>query len=384
MPRNLLEVTNLSIGYGQHELIKGIHLHLAAGEIYSLIGPNGTGKTTLLRTIARLEKPLSGNIMLAGKDLKNWSNRELAQKLSVVMTDRISSGQLTCYDLVASGRYAYTGVFGLLTEEDKHVIEEAMRMTDCLSLYRQRLNKISDGQRQRVLIARTLAQGADLILMDEPTGFLDIRYQLELQDLILRLAREEHKSVLLSLHELNMAEKLSDYVLALKDNRVAYQGTPREIFQQPIIEDLYDLPPGSYHPDFGEIALTPPAGKIKLFVFAGNGSGIPYFRALSRLRLPFASGILMENDIDCRLAQSLSSCVITESAFHSVSPATLQKAQECLRSCQYFIDAYTLKYRQAQTFPHTGEWHLAHQKLVQLARDWGLTEITSPEEMKLP
>ena len=169
----------LTVGYHGVPLIKDIRISLKKGEILTLIGPNGAGKTTILKSIIRQLAPLGGVAVLDGKAMGDLSGKELSQKLSVVLTERIHPEMMTCRDVVSTGRYPYTGKFGVLSGEDWAVVDEAMDLVHIHELADRDYTKTSDGQKQRVMLARALCQQPDIIVLDEPTSFLDIRYKLE-------------------------------------------------------------------------------------------------------------------------------------------------------------------------------------------------------------
>lgn len=194
--------------------------------------------------------------------------------------------------------------------------------------------RISDGQRQRTLLARALCQEPQLLLMDEPTSFLDLRHKLDFLTLLRRLTREKQLAVILSLHELELAQKFSDRVVCLRDGCVDRDGSPEEIFSGDYIGTLYGVENGRYDPRFGSVEPLPVPGAPRLFVIGGGGSGIPLYRALHRLGLPFAAGVLPENDLELPVAQALSDHVVTDRAFEPVGPEAEAQALDILCGCE--------------------------------------------------
>ena len=193
------------MGYHGVPLIKNIEICLKKGEILTLIGPNGAGKTTILKSIIRQLEPIGGVARLEGQEIGKLSGNELSKKLSVVLTERVRPELMTCEDVVATGRYPYTGRFGLLSREDWSLVREAMELVHVEELRQRDFTKISDGQKQRVMLARAICQEPDIIVLDEPTSFLDIRYKLEFLSILQRMSREKNLSVIMSLHELELA-----------------------------------------------------------------------------------------------------------------------------------------------------------------------------------
>ena len=192
-------IDDLTIGYHKVPVIRDISVKVQKGEIIALIGPNGAGKSTLLKTIARDLEPIRGKIFLEGRDMQTITYRELSKKLAVILTERIKVELTTCRDVVATGRYPYTGRLGLLRGEDQRIVDEAMETVHALELAERDFNAISDGQRQRVLLARAIAQQPEMILLDEPTSFLDVRHKLDLLTILTRMARKKNITVILSL-----------------------------------------------------------------------------------------------------------------------------------------------------------------------------------------
>ena len=237
---------NLTVGYNRQPLIRDICLNLNKGEILVLIGPNGAGKSTILKSIIRQLQPIGGMVYLDGEDLSALSEKERAKRLAAVQPGHTPVELLTVYDVVSMGRYPYTGTLGLLSGHDKEVVDDAMKQLHMEELAQRDYNQLSDGQRQRVLLARALVQEPELMVLDEPTTFLDIRYQLELLSVLRNLAAEKQLTVVLSLHELELAKRIADKVVCVRGDRIAAFGTPDEIFVPEKIEALYDLEPGAY------------------------------------------------------------------------------------------------------------------------------------------
>ena len=198
-------------------------------------------------------------------------------------------------------------------------------------------SEISDGQRQRILLARAICQEPEIIILDEPTSFLDIRHKLELLTILKDMVRQRNVAVIMSLHELDLAQKISDQVICVHGNKIERYGAPEEIFTSDYIKTLYGVTKGSYNADFGCLELEPARGEPEVFVIAGNGSGIPVFRKLQRKGIPFAAGVLHENDIDCQVAKALAVEVVTEKAFCEISDSTLDRARALMHRCKKVV-----------------------------------------------
>ncbi|MGN0298767.1 MAG: ABC transporter ATP-binding protein [Lachnospiraceae bacterium] len=335
---NYFYTQDLSVGYQKNPLIEGINFVLNRGEILVLIGPNGSGKSTILKSITNYLKPVRGVAYLDKQIVQRMSNLEFAKKTAIVFTERLKTELLTCEDVVSAGRYPYTGSLGILSRQDRKKVQEAMELVKIWELRDRDFTKISDGQRQRVLLARAICQEPEMIVLDEPTSFLDIRYQLELLEILRKLAKEQHMAILLSLHELDMAQKVADYVLCVKGKEIFRFGKPEEVFQEDVIRTLYNLDEGCYNPLFGNLEMARVMGRPQVFVIAGGGTGITTYRRLQKEKIPFATGVLHENDVDYQVAKALAVEVISECSFEKISEEKFQKAKKVMLECDRVIN----------------------------------------------
>lgn len=241
MEDKLLSCKDLTVGYAGEAVVSGIELEVPAGQIVTLIGPNGAGKSTILKTVIRQLAPVEGTVYLDGKDLAALPEHQIARTMALLMTSRPAPELMTCYDVVSAGRYPYTGRLGILSEEDRQEVRRAMELVGVTDLSERDFSRISDGQRQLVMLARAICQRPKLLVLDEPTSFLDIRYQLVLLTKLKELAEREKTAVLMSLHELELARKVSDIVVCVKDGTVDRVGPPEEIFSRGYIAELYGV-----------------------------------------------------------------------------------------------------------------------------------------------
>ena len=338
MGRYYFSTRQLTVGYDGRPLISDIRIDLEKGEIVTLIGPNGSGKSTILKSITRQLKLIGGTVTIDGNDLRRMSYRELSTRLAVVLTERMKPELMTCRDIVATGRYPYTGRLGILSPEDERQVDAAMAAVRAGDIAGRDFMTVSDGQRQRVLLARALCQQPEMIVLDEPTSFLDVRHKLQLLSMLRDMARRSGITVIMSLHEIDLAQKISDKIVCVKGEHIARFGTPEEVFEDGFIRQLYDIDQGSYDAMFGAVELPPPEGTPRTFVISGGGSGIPVFRRLQKEGTPFYAGILYENDVDFALARRLAAGVVTEAPFQSISVATLQKALQLMEGCDRVIN----------------------------------------------
>ncbi len=252
-----LETKDLAVGYHGKPLIEEIPLHVQRGKIVTLIGPNGSGKSTILKTVIGQLPKVSGTVYLDGKTMQERSRNEIARRMAILMTARMEPELMTCRDVVGTGRYPYTGKLGILSPEDKAIVQQSLAQVGGLDFADRPFANISDGQRQRILLARALCQEPEIIVLDEPTSFLDIRYKLELLTVLKRMVRENDLAVLLSLHELELAERISDTVVCVAGDRIDRIGPPEEIFTREYIAKLYQMEPGKYDPCFDTLEFVP-------------------------------------------------------------------------------------------------------------------------------
>lgn len=252
-----LKTENLSVGYDGRALIRDVCLRVQRGRIVTLIGPNGSGKSTILKTIVGQLSKVSGTVLLEEKDMAQMRQNETARRMAILMTQRIHPELMTCFDVVSTGRYPYTGALGLQSREDKAIVLEAMALVNSEDLADRPFDAISDGQRQRILLARALCQQPEIIVLDEPTSYLDIRYKLELLTILKTMVREKNLAVLMSLHELELAERVSDTVVCVSGDRIDRMGSPKEIFSSDYIAKLYHMEPGKYDPCFDTLEYVP-------------------------------------------------------------------------------------------------------------------------------
>lgn len=236
----------MCVGYDGKPLIKDMEIHLPRGEILTLIGPNGAGKSTVLKSIAGQLRLLGGKVYLEENNLAEMKRGELAKKMSVVFTEKLRAEMKSCRDVVATGRYPYTGWFGVLSKEDERIVDEVIELTHITEISGQEFERISDGQRQRVMLARAICQEPEIVVLDEPTSYLDIRYKLEFLSILQEMREKKGLTVIMSLHELELAKIVSDKILCLRGAYVERFGTPEEVFKSDFVERLFDINESSF------------------------------------------------------------------------------------------------------------------------------------------
>ena len=262
MSNACLETKGLSAGYPGKVVVSGAEITVRPGEVVTLIGPNGAGKSTILKTIAGLIAPLAGTVYIEGKERGDYGLAELSRKMSVMMTERMSTDQMDCFDVASLGRFPYTGKLGLLTEADKEIVMKAMETVGLKDLIHRNFNATSDGQKQRVLLARAIAQEPEILIMDEPTSYLDIYYKLDFLGIVRRLVQERNIGVFMSMHELELAYTISDQVICVSsDGEIVRMGPPSEIFTDTFLSRLYGMESGKLTELYRSFADTIREGK---------------------------------------------------------------------------------------------------------------------------
>ena len=241
MTDTVLRIEDLSAGYGGAAVLEGLDLELARGRITAIVGANASGKSTLLRAMSRLLRPASGRILLDGRDIHALPPRELARRLGILPQSPIAPEGITVLDLVSRGRHPHQGLFGRWRATDEAAVAEALSLTATEELAERPVEDLSGGQRQRVWIAMALAQQTDVLLLDEPTTFLDINHQVEVLDLLVDLNRSRGTTVVMVLHELNLAARYADRLVAMRAGRLHSQGSPDQIMTQDMLAQVFGL-----------------------------------------------------------------------------------------------------------------------------------------------
>jgi len=281
----IIQTHQLSVGYKSgsqtRTIITSLDIAVSRGELIGIIGQNGIGKSTLLRTIARLQEPLNGKVTIYGQTIDSFSRNEFAQKVSFVSTEIVKLNHCTVRQLVSFGRSPYTNWFGQLSSNDEALVSEAIEMVGLTSLAGRYINEISDGERQRVMIARTLAQDTDIIILDEPTAFLDMPNKYEVIHLLSELTRKKKKTILFTSHDLNIAMREADRLWLITPEKFL-DGAPEDLVLQHAISNLFDETRLKFDSRKGEFSIRrKPIGSCKL---VGKGTAhIWTKKALERL-----------------------------------------------------------------------------------------------------
>ncbi len=231
----------LTLGYGDFRVADGLNVAIPDGKFTAIIGPNGCGKSTLLRTLSRLMKPLGGQVRLDGEAIQHFATKEVARRIGLLAQNASAPGDITVAELVARGRYPHQPLFTRWRDEDERAVQKAMAATGVTALADQSVDTLSGGQRQRAWIAMVLAQETSILLLDEPTTWLDIIHQIDLLELLCALNREQGYTLAAVLHDLNQACRYANHLIALRDGKIIAEGAPSEIVDAALIEAIYGL-----------------------------------------------------------------------------------------------------------------------------------------------
>lgn len=287
MSSAILTTHNLTIGYQTSRknfrcVAENISVSLQAGELVCLLGPNGAGKSTLLRSLAGMQPPVAGEVRLLGDNIYKLAPQDLAKRLSLVLTEKVDVGMLSAYNLVTLGRHPYTNWWGNLTAEDEAIVHWAIKSVGALNLASRQVSELSDGERQKIMIARALAQSPMVMLLDEPTAFLDLPRRVEIMQLLRNLAREPNQAILLSTHDLDLALRLADQIWLLNSHGILQVGAPEDLVLSGVFADTFKSEGVEFDIFSGEFNLYTPF-KEEVQVIGEGIATIWTIRALKRV-----------------------------------------------------------------------------------------------------
>lgn len=337
----LFEMDNLGVCFGSKQALSGVSLSVRAGEYLGVIGPNGSGKSTLLRAMAGAVRPSAGRVRLDGRDVSDFKGRELARRLAVVPQDGEVSFDFSLLDVVLMGRSPRLGRFQREGEGDLAVAERVLERTNLLDLAGQPVGALSGGERQRAMIARALAQETDVLFLDEPTAHLDINFQVEILHLVARENRENGKTVVVVLHDLNLAAEFCDRLVMLSGGEVFADGSPDEVITAENVQSVY----GSAvwvrkHPTSGRPYVLSPGSRaaasrlsersagVRVHVICGGGSGGQVFLRLLEAGCEVTAGVINIGDTDQEAAESLGIEYVENEPFSAISEAAERANEE--------------------------------------------------------
>ncbi len=332
----LFELHNVRVAYDSTDVLRDIGLHIDAGEFVGIVGPNGSGKSTLLNTMVGALRPADGIVSLHGRDISTIRGRELARMLAVVPQDSPVAFEFTVLEVVLMGRAPHLGRFELEKRSDLDFAVDALKRTNLLQYADRRIGELSGGERQRAIIARALAQQTDVLLLDEPTAHLDLSYQVEILDLLKRENGTHGKTVVVVLHDLNLAAEFCSRLLMIKDGRLYADGTPEEVITADNVRRVYGTSVWvRRHPTSGRpyilstgsrafsarFAEASGESRPKVHVICGGGSGLPVFTNLLEIGCEVTAGVINIGDSDQEAAESLGIEYVEDAPFSPVSEA---------------------------------------------------------------
>ncbi len=330
---------NLSIGYKGREIVRDINIFLKKGNFISILGPNGAGKTTLLRTLCRLLPPIKGEVFIKNIPFSSITHRNMSKFVSVVLTEKVIPPLFKVKDFVALGRYPYSNFLGLLRDKDKKQIYSSLTLVGAQHLAEKFMENLSDGERQKVMIARALAQDPEIIFLDEPTIHLDLKHKMEVISILQQLCSTKKITVIASLHDVDLAMRVSDFVILIKEGKIVAQGTPEEILTSEKVSSLYNFNRINFDPLLGVIQIPNPNTRGHCFIIGGMGKASVLYRIVARKGYKIKTGILYENDVDYFVAKGLGAQCITQRPFSNNNREKLIHALSIMKKCNLIIDA---------------------------------------------
>ena len=369
MNDSLLHTQSLKVGYGGHCVVDGVDIDALRGSMICLLGPNGSGKSTILRTLSGMLDPVGGTVYLEDIEVPKIRKSKLARRMAVVLTNRLQPGLMTAFEIAAMGRHPYTGFFGKLRQADIDIVYTALRSVKAEYLADRYYDELSDGEKQKIMIARALAQEPEVIVLDEPTSHLDISHRVDVVEILARQCRERRITVIMALHDIDLALKACQVVLLVKNGRIVAQGPPEQIVSQGVVQDLYEISGAEYNDLLGSLEIGS-HGRSDLFITGGAGSGIPVFRALRRAGFGMDCGVLHQSDVDAHVAKALCNRLVTESDFQFISDQKYREAYQLMQSQRVVVDT---------GFP-TGETNKKNSELLVKALESGKQVFTLRSE----
>ena len=334
----MIQICDLTVGYDKKSVVSNINQEISKGEFISLLGPNGSGKTTILRTLSRLLSPIKGVVKINGLELDAFKQSELAKTLSVVLTQRINPGLVTTREFVALGRYPHTGFLGRLTGQDKLKTDEALKMVNASGLADRYFGELSDGEKQKIVLARALAQEPEIMILDEPTLHLDLKHKIEVMSILQKFCREKGITVIMSLHDVDIALRVSDKVIMVKNGKIMGWGPPEDVLETETISALYDLDSARFNKHLGTIEVKSDCRSGSVYVAAGGGKATGLFRLLAKHGFNISTGIIHENDIDFHVARGVGAEVVAEKPFVAFEMGKYIRAVHIMEKADHIVD----------------------------------------------
>lgn len=343
----LLTVKNVHFSYDSRPVLKGASFELESGAMVGLIGPNGSGKSTVIKLLSKVLRPTEGSVLFRGQDIDRMSPAELARHAAVVPQHPTVAFSFTGLETVIAGRYPHIGRFGFETERDLEIARHAMALTDTIHLCDRRIEEMSGGEKQRVFLARAIAQEPELLLLDEPTTHLDINHQIEIMDMIRKLHSDKNLTVLSVTHDLNLAAEYFETLLLLSEGTLVMHGAPSQAITEEVIRKVYGANvvvgknPKTGAPHLALVPRVAPAAArskgVRVHVICGGGTASDLIRRLVIDGYTVSTGVLNEGDSDHLVATSLAAEVVDIPPFSPVSDSAHARNLELARAANLVI-----------------------------------------------
>jgi iron complex transport system ATP-binding protein len=352
--KNILSVRDLAFSYNQHRILDDISFDIEEGSFVSVLGPNGAGKSTLVNVMSKVLKDYKGNIKVGGRNIRSMASRELARMVAVVPQYTSPSFSFTVEEMVMMGRYPYTSRFGGETRDDLKAVREAMEKTQITEFAQRRFTQLSGGEKQRVVIAQTLAQDSPILLLDEPTSHLDINFQIEFMNLFLKLNREEGKTIIGVFHDINLAIQNDSLIMLLKDGSIFGFGKAEEVINRqnlrsvfrsdvfvgknPVTQKIYVSP--VFDPGYGVQAFGKAQEEkksIKVHIIGGGGAASPVINLLHHHGYQISCGVINTFDTDLHTCEMLDIPYIVEAPFSPISLNSQKKNLDFIKASDAVI-----------------------------------------------
>jgi iron complex transport system ATP-binding protein len=341
----VIEAFNIRYAYQSREVLKGVTISLLPQELIGLLGPNGSGKTTLIKVLSKTLEPIAGQVFLDGKSLDELSYREIAKRMGIVPQETMLDFAFTAYEVVMMGRNPYMSRFQGETKEDEEIVKEAMKITNTLEFAERLITELSGGEKQRVILARALAQNPKILLLDEPTSHLDITYQIEILNLIRDLIRKRNIAALAALHDPNLAAQFCDKIILMKEGEIYDFGTPKDVLNSENLKKVFNVDViVKQHPVYGSIYILPLVShqyrdenkRFRVHLICGGGTGARYIYSLSQ-QFDLSVGVINILDTDAEICQELGIDSILEAPFSPISETNFQKNLEMIDSSSVVV-----------------------------------------------
>ncbi|PTV94723.1 iron complex transport system ATP-binding protein [Halanaerobium saccharolyticum] len=345
----MLRTDKIKFSYAAEEILKGIDLEIEAGSFIGIIGPNASGKSTLLKNISSSLKSDSGTVYLDSKLLNDYSSIELARKMAVVPQNTEVNFNFNVYDIIMMGRHPYQKRWSGVNKKDKKIVKEVMEVTDTLKLRSKSINELSGGERQRVIIARALAQKPDVLLLDEPTSSLDINYQGEIYDLLNYLNQELNLTIITVSHDLNLTAQYCEELILLKEGRIFAAGPAEEVLTEENIRQVYkaevliktnplsDRPFITLVPEVNKFNRKTEKKDFKIHIIAGGGTAKKFIYKLENLGYQLSIGVLNIGDADWQAAKELGIEIVEAPPFIDISKAEIKQNKKLIEKADLII-----------------------------------------------